>query len=201
MNSDRPSHNDDTVRYYDRNSRAFVDRSRALDMTSLYRPFLALIPPGGHILDAGCGSGRDSKAFGDQGYRVTAMDASKAMVAEAADFIGRPVRLLRLQEMAFQDEFDGVWACASLLHVPRNEIDAVLERITQALKPEGVLYASFKEGEQDRVADGRFFSDYTQSSLTELLARQPQLQTRQVWTTRADDGVNWVNALARKAAV
>jgi SAM-dependent methyltransferase len=200
MNSHPRSDRDDTVRYYDQNSRAFIVRSRGLDMASLYRPFLACIPPGGHILDAGCGSGRDARAFLDRGYLVTALDASEAMVAEAADFIGQRVLLMRFQEIAFEDEFDGVWACASLLHVPRAEMDAVLARIVRALKPEGLLYLSFKEGQQDRIADGRFFSDYTEGSLTALLARQSALELLQVWTTRGQD-VNWINGLARKPAV
>jgi 2-polyprenyl-3-methyl-5-hydroxy-6-metoxy-1,4-benzoquinol methylase len=134
-----------------------------------------MLPPNAHILDAGCGSGRDSKAFTSMGFRVTAIDASEEMVSLASQYSGLPVKLLRFQDLDFNEEFDAIWACASLLHVPRAEIDDVLTRLANAPKSGGIMYMSFKHGLRERTKNGRFFNDYTEESLHRQLARHPQL--------------------------
>ena len=115
----------------DRHGAAFADRTRDLDIAVLYEPFLALVPKGGYILDAGCGSGRDSKAFLD--YRVLSIDASETMAEIAPAITGHNVQVLGFQEIDFVEEFEGVWACGSLLHVPRNEMRTVIEKLVAAL--------------------------------------------------------------------
>src|SRR5512140_122033 len=114
-----------TLDYYEENAEAFDQRTRDVDMSPIYEEFLPLLPAGGYILDAGCGTGRDSAEFLKRGFRVLAMDASKAMVARAAKRIGQPVLNISFAQMQFDHEFDGVWACASLLHVPRREMPQV----------------------------------------------------------------------------
>ena len=136
----------ETLAYYDRHASRYVRETRNVDMSPLYQPFLDLLPEGGRILDAGCGSGRDSRAFLARGYDVTAIDGSPAMVAHAAEATGILVRYLRFEDIAYEDEFDGVWACASLLHVPKSRIDGVLRRLSRALKVGGILHVSFKDG-------------------------------------------------------
>jgi SAM-dependent methyltransferase len=138
----------DSAAYYDRNADAFVAGTIAADMAAFYGPFLARVPDGGAILDAGCGSGRDSRRFKDRGYAVTAFDASEAMVRRSAALLGQPVLHLRLQDLAFADAFDGVWACASLLHVPRAEMGDVLGRLALVLLGAGLLVAGYLEGQQ-----------------------------------------------------
>jgi SAM-dependent methyltransferase len=135
-----------TLAYYDSQSEEFCQRTATLDMSRFYAPFLELMPAGGSILDAGCGSGRDSLAFLQKGYRVVSMDASPAMVKAAAALIGKTVRLLTFAEMDFDAEFDGIWACASLLHVPREHLSCILARFARALKSNGAFYLSFKYG-------------------------------------------------------
>src|SRR5262245_22485962 len=125
-------HSDPTVAYYDRHADSFVQDTLGVDMTALYKPFLALVPAGGHILDAGCGSGRDAREFKRRGYAVTAFDASPELVRLATGVIGQPVEVLRFQDMPFEEEFDGVWACASLVHVPAAEIEAVFANLIRA---------------------------------------------------------------------
>ena len=97
-----------------------------VDMTPLYRCFLPLLPEQAHVLDAGCGSGRDALAFAKLGYRVTAFDASPALVALAESHLRRPVQCLHFQDIAWRETFDGIWACASLLHVPAAELPDVI---------------------------------------------------------------------------
>lgn len=181
------------------NAEQFCARTAQLDLRHLYRPFQELVPPGGHILDAGCGSGRDSLYFQSAGYQVTAFDASRRMVEAASRLLGRPVQLMTFQELDFSGAFDGIWACASLLHVPRREMQGVLARLARALVPGGVLYASFKYGDGEGWRGERLFNSYDEQSFAELLQSVPALSTTQVWQTtdvrpdRADE--RWLNAL------
>ena len=100
--------------------------------------FLDNVPAGGAVLEAGCGSGRDALVFLRAGRAVTAFDGSAEMVRRASAHTGLPVRHMTFQEMDWDSAFDGVWASASLLHVPRAELPAVMQRIVRALKPRGV---------------------------------------------------------------
>lgn len=189
--------------YYDERADAFYADSVGADMSALYEPFLALLPAGGHVLDAGCGSGRDARAFLDRGYRVTAFDGSKEMAARASQLLGQPVLHLTFQALDREAEFDGVWACASLLHVPRAEMGDVLDRLTRALKPGGTLFLSFKYGDGEREQGGRFFNDYDEASFARLSAGHPALTPQKVWRT-ADArpgraGESWLAALLLRA--
>src|SRR5262245_5024139 len=155
MSTSRPSDPvAETLLYYERNAPTCISDTAGVDMSPLYEPFLALVPAGGRILDAGCGSGRDSLAFMARGYQVLAIDGAAAMVRAAAA-ASVPAGRLRLQEVDFDAKFDGVWACASLLHVPRVEILEVLGRLARALRPGGVMYLSFKRGDGEVWRDGR----------------------------------------------
>ncbi|MGD9298871.1 MAG: class I SAM-dependent methyltransferase [Thiohalocapsa sp.] len=113
-------------------------------MSSLYGCFLPLLPEPADILDAACGSGRDARAFATLGHEGTAFDASPALVALAEHHVGQTVHCLRFQDISWQDAFDGIWACASLPYVPAAKLPVVMRRLRRALKPGGVLYASFK---------------------------------------------------------
>jgi|SRR5579863_955163 len=173
-----------TTLFYDSHAQDYSESTIGLDVRELREPFLKELRPGSHILDAGCGSGRDSKAFLDRGYRVTAIDASPGLARLASAYTGLQCEVLAFQEMQFREEFDGVWACASLLHVPLRDIDNVMTRFVRALKPGGVFYISLKEGQGERIAeDGRFFNYYSLDSFRKLLARCPALREASFWTT------------------
>ena len=147
------SQHSDTIRYYDEHADDYIRGTIGLEMQSLHEPFLDLLPAGGRILDAGCGSGRDSQVFINRGYRVTSIDASKKMVAATTQLTGQPALQMRLQDISFADEFDGIWACASLLHVPFVELTLVLQVFARALRSSGICYASFKDvvGERNQI--------------------------------------------------
>jgi SAM-dependent methyltransferase len=197
-----PLHSDPTTAYYDAHAERYVDETFGLDMADLYEPFLALVPPHGHILDAGCGSGRDALAFLRGGYRVTAIDASTEMAQRARELIGQPVEVRRFQDLSYEEEFNGIWACASLLHVPRLEMDGVFRRFVRALPPGGAWYMSFKLGEREEVRSGRLFTDYTETGLRQLIEGHPLLTLDRIWRTgdvRPEvSEQRWVNALVRK---
>jgi 2-polyprenyl-3-methyl-5-hydroxy-6-metoxy-1,4-benzoquinol methylase len=158
-----------------------------------------LVRPGGKILDAGCGSGRDSLAFLERGYDVTAIDASARLGALASKLLDRPVLQMTFQEIAWRQEFDGIWASASLLHVPRSEIDDVLGRLARALKPGGAMFLSFKHGNREGERNGRWFNSYDEAAFHDLLGLQPMLELVRVWLnedTRPEQaGEWWLNAV------
>lgn len=130
--------------------------SRQQFVENLYAPFLSLVKPGGRILDLGCGSGRDSKNFIQKGYEVEAVDSSPTLCRLASDYIGREVICQDMEEIEYRDEFDGTWACASLVHITKKEIHKMLEKLTCALGKTGVLYMSLKYGQGEAVKSGRF---------------------------------------------
>jgi 2-polyprenyl-3-methyl-5-hydroxy-6-metoxy-1,4-benzoquinol methylase len=187
--------------FYDENSQLFADATLSLDMSHLYEPFLACLSPGAHILDAGCGSGRDTIVFLQNGYRVTAIDSSPRMVEIASKNTGIVVKLLQFQELSVAQEFDGIWACASLLHVPRAEIDEVLRNFVKALKPGGTLFGSVKWGNSDRWHENRLFVDYNEKTIVELFESQPAFTLDRHWTSQdfrpGRSGDKWLNFIAR----
>ena len=190
-----------TMNYYQNHAQTFFDGTVDLDMTPLYADFMAHLPEQACVLDAGCGSGRDALAFARKGYNVEAFDASAKLVALARHYSGLPVREMTFDQLNETQKYDGIWCCASLLHVPYNELPAVINTLARALKPGGVWYLSFKYGDSERELAGRRFSDMTESRLTALLAPLPELTIHKMWITqdqRPDHDENWLNALVNK---
>lgn len=193
---------DKTIAYYEDSAEVFGEATRSLDMAALYKPFTDLLQPGASILEAGCGSGRDARAFIEEGYKVTAFDASAKLARQASALAGIEVKLMRFEEIPFNAEFDGIWACASLLHVPMADFQAVLAALTRALKPGGILYTSFKYGEDEGLRNGRWFNDFNEAKLQAELSLQPNLELVRSWTT-TDVRPNretevWLNCLCRR---
>lgn len=187
--------------FYDQNAAEFFASTIDVDMSPLYGNFLPLVPKGGHILDAGCGSGRDAKHFLQCGYRVTALDASQTLCDLASEHIGQNVYCMHFNEMAWQRRFDAVWACASLLHVPQTQLPTAFSHLIRALKPNGVMYASFKYGHGERQKDGRHFTDMNEDSIAELISQTDHLDLMAQWLTedrRPDRVETWINILLRK---
>ncbi len=189
--------------YYDTHADSFVLQTVNVDMTPLYARFLAHLPEKARILDAGCGSGRDAKAFLNVGHDVVAMDASIEMARRAAVLIGQPVLHIRFEDIEFSDEFDGIWASASLLHVPRTSMVSVLQRLCKALKAGGTLYMSFKLGTEERIKDGRLFNDQDENSLATAISQVSGLEILDLWRTvdrrPGRDHEHWLNCIARQA--
>lgn len=191
--------------YYQAHAEEYFRATVDLDMRSIYERFLGELTSGAHIADAGCGSGRDTRAFIDKGYVVTSFDSSPEMARLASAYTGQNCKVLRFQEMDFQQEFDGIWACASLIHVPRHEMSDVLRRFVAAVRPGGVIYASFIEGAGERTGtDGRFYNCYTAEILSELIRRVVGAGEVVCW--KSDEIASpakrppWLNVLFKKHA-
>ncbi|MGI1671822.1 MAG: class I SAM-dependent methyltransferase [Neptuniibacter sp.] len=189
-----------TTDYYEQNAQDFFDGTVEVDMSVLYDCFLPLVPKQGSILDAGCGSGRDALFFKNKGYEVTAFDASEALCELASELLNQTVECMRFNEMKRQGEFDAVWACASLLHVPKAELLGSISALIGSLKPDGVMYCSFKFGEGERESGGRFFTDMTEESFRSLMNDiRPEAEV-ETWITedqRPDRNESWLNAIIR----
>ncbi len=189
--------------YYDTNAEAFIDSTLHADVSGLYARFEEKLRPGCSILDLGCGSGRDSLYYAKCGYRVSALDPSPAMCAHTRSLVDIPVYEMQAEDMTFQEAFDAVWACASLLHVPRGRQVPVLKKIAAALKEGGICYCSWKYGDSDREKDGRHFTDLTEASFRALLQKVPELREEAVWTTQdvrsGREDQKWLNVLLRKS--
>jgi SAM-dependent methyltransferase len=192
-----------TIAYYDDHAEEFIRDTFDVDMADLYRPFLECMPQGGRILDAGCGSGRDSLAFLRLGYEVVSVDASERMVEATRSVTWGDVRQMTFESVEFEDEFDGIWACASLLHVPRPDLGGVLVRLGRALNSKGILYLSFKHGNCERTEHGRFFHDLDEVALRLLFTGDPRLEIVNLWISEdvrneRRGNQQWINALARR---
>lgn len=193
----------ETLNYYNTNAKDFIEGTLNVDMSELRTKFLNYLPQAAHILDAGCGSGRDSLAFKEAGYKVTAIDGSEAMCNQTAELIGQPVRRVIFQEIEDVNLYDGIWACATLLHVPEEDMVDVFRRLSRALKGGGILYVSFKYGDFEGERNGRYFSDYTEERFAKLLAHFKELVIVEQGITvdkRPDREEKWLNVIVRKMA-
>ena len=147
----------DTLQFYRRNAEAYAGWAKA--PSARLKEFMALLPPGGSILELGCGAGNHSAEMLAAGFKLRVTDGSPEMAEIASRRLGHPVEAMLFDELDDHEAYDGVWASACLLHVPRHELAGILGRIRRALKPDGVFYASFKTGEGDgRDSLGRYYS-------------------------------------------
>ena len=190
-----------TIDYYNKHAEEFTASTFKVEMESLYAPFLRYLPEQASILDLGCGSGRDSFAFKNKGYQVEAIDYSAELVKKAKELTGIEVRQQSFYELNESEKYDGIWACASLLHCDRDCLPEVIGRIFKALKPKGVCYMSFKYGNTDREKEGRSFTDLNEQQAHELIKQIDQALLLQQWITvdkRPDRTEKWLNILIKK---
>ena len=190
-----------TSNYYNQHAQAFFENTYQVEMESLYVPFLRYLPEQASILDLGCGSGRDILAFKKKGYQVEAIDYSAELVKKARELTNIEVCQQSFYDLAENNKYDGIWACASLLHCDRDRLPEVMGRIFKALKPNGVLYMSFKYGNTDREKDGRQFTDLDEQQAQALLDQLDGVELLQQWVSvdkRPDRNEEWLNILWKK---
>lgn len=192
---------DSTRQFYETQAAAYAQSTLNAQMTAVYDRFLARVPAGARILDAGCGSGRDLAAFKARGYLPTGIDASAALVQLAAQHSNAPCWQMDLTQLAFQGCFEAVWACASLLHLPRHKLLPVLKRLHAALTQGGTLYVSLKAGVGAVTgADGRYFVLYGRDELVQTL-QGAGFAVCEVWDSSSvlpGQAAAWLNVIARQ---
>lgn len=159
-----------TIAYYDQNAAAFETDTLTADMTFLQDKFISYLPANSFVLDFGCGSGRDTKYFLSKNLKVKAIDGSEKMCEIAHKNTGIEIENVSFLDFDCEENcFDGIWACASILHLKLAELKIVLKKLEFALKSNGILYASFKYGENERIAGERFFTDMTEKTFLQFL--------------------------------
>ncbi len=157
------------MEFYDTNASLFIESWMSADMKGEYEEFEKLVKQGGSILDGGCGSGRDSLYFLQKGYDVTAFDPSDEMIKYASQFTGLSVKKLRWEDLADKDKYNAVWASASLYHVNRADMNAVFDKIADALKDNGILFASYRDRPDDFEEGGRKFTSFDKNTFSKFI--------------------------------
>ena len=193
---------DKTLEYYNTNAEKFAENTLFVDFSQVQCEFLNLLMPESYILDFGCGSGRDTKYFLEHGYRVDAVDGSVKLCRIAREFTGIQVRQMLFQELQEKEKYDGIWACASVLHVPKIELADIFRKMCNAVKVGGIIYTSFKYGNFEGERNGRFFRDFTEKSFCEFVKNIQELCIEKMWVTgdvrdgRGDE--RWLNIILRR---
>ena len=198
MNSNHAS--DSTLGYYAKHAEAFIARTHEVDMQHVRERFVSRLPSGASILDLGCGSGRDLVAFKAMGYSPRGLEPVHALAVHARNVSGCEVVEKTVQEAGFDSVFDGIWACASLLHVPRAELPTALTRIARWARGGGWLSASFKNGDRERHDEGRYFNDLTPDLARTMLSGIDEWKLVETWNDQDSRGrdLSWTNILAKR---
>lgn len=161
----------DTLDYYNKNASEYFEQTLNGNFTENYERFLSRIPQNAYILDFGCGSGRDSKYFIENGYKVKAIDGSIEMCKLASEYIGQEVECMKFDELNEENVYDGIWACSSILHVEKEQLGNILEKMITALKEKGIIYTSFKKGVKDEIKEGKYYNYLTKEKLEEIIEK------------------------------
>lgn len=194
--------NDMIQQYYNNNAKDLYEKTIGIDLHEIYAIFESYLKMGDKILDVGFGSGRDSLYFNDKRYDVVSIDFAKEVVVRGKSLLNNEVLLVDVEDIRYENEFDGIWASAILLHYKEENILGILERCAIALKKEGVLYVSFKYGQGETTRKGRFFNDFTEEKFESLMKKQNTLVVDKVWKTEdarsSREGHFWLNAILKK---
>ena len=191
-----------TIEYYENNAESFSQGTLNVDFSDVQDRFASLMPDGAFVLDFGCGSGRDTKYFLGRGFKVDAIDGSESLCKIASENTGIEVRNMLFSELDADEIYDGIWACSSILHLPKEELRDVFGRMIRALKKGGYIYTSFKYGEAEGLRKGRYFTDFTEKTFREFICEKPEMEVTDEWVS-ADvrPGRNeekWLNIILKK---
>ena len=194
---------DNTLNYYAKNTEEFIASTLEADMSQTQKKFLALLPKGAHILDLGCGSGRDSLCFIQQGFQVTAVDGSLELAKFASELIGQEVIVADFKDLELPpSSFDAIWASASLLHVHSEDLPGILAKVIDFAKPRANFYMSFKYGDYEGERGGRYYTDLVEALFADYLQKSGRsLEIIEQWVAkdvRPEKPELWLNTFARK---
>lgn len=186
--------------YYNENAKSFIEDTFNCDMSGLYEFFERYLNDAKTILDLGFGSARDSLYFQNKGYTVYSIDPTLEFCENAKKLGLKHVFQMNAQEMNFENLFDGIWACASLLHVPSNELNDVFKKCSRSLKDSGTMYVSFKYGDFEGTRNGRFFLDLNEESIKKYLENTGLsiVDTMITNDVREYKSTKWLNVILKK---
>ncbi|MES1964933.1 class I SAM-dependent methyltransferase [Psychrobacter sp. AH5] len=197
-----------TLDFYNKHAHDFIKQTLDVDMHTLYQPFINHLSNSddSHILDIGCGSGRDAVYFASLGYQVTAIDGSQQLIDWAkchhdSDIDWQSCTFSDLVQKNGPNKFSGIWACASLLHVPFTELSTLINTLLAMLEKGGVFYISFKHGNHERFDNGRFFCDMNERRWQFIKQKLNYNFSDTIWLTedqRIDKTKTWFNILIKR---
>ena len=191
-----------TIGYYNKNAKNYFETTINGNMKLSYKKFLEYIPKKGYILDLGCGSGRDSKYFIENGYKIKAIDGSLELCLLAEKYMNHKVIHMNFSELNDLNEYDGIWSCATILHLTKQEFIKVLKKLIRALKEEGIIYISFKDGIGEELKDGRYFMYYTENQFEEIINLFDKIEILDKYITYSSTNPNekrkWNNYILKK---
>lgn len=194
--------NNNTIIYYDENADLYFQNTVSVDMDKAYNCFEKYVSPKGKVVDIGAGSGRDIKHFRNKGYSVQGIDASAELCKRASAYTGIDVECMLIENWNPQIQYDGVWANASLVHLPLEEIERFVLKLPDALETSGVAYLSFKCGITTGMdSEGRFFSNVTEDYLFSIVNAVPTIKILELWKSEDNMGRTdfyWINVLIGK---
>lgn len=191
-----------TLNYYNNNAIDFVTNTRNVDFTTTQNTFIKHLPKASKILDFGCGSGRDTKYFLDQGFLVDAIDGSSELCKLATEYTGIEVTCMQFQDIEVLNRYNAIWACSSILHLSIDELKIVFIKLAAALKTNGIVYTSFKYGDFEGYRDDRYFIDMMEEKFMNLLDEIQVFAMEKIWITSdvrpGRDDEKWLNVIVRK---
>ena len=194
-----------TINYYNLNAKNFIENTQNADMHIPQNRFHRLLAEHASILDIGCGAGRDTKFFLQKGYDVTATDGSAELCKLVSAFSGIDVKEMLFQDLDAISMYNGIWACSSILHLPKIEQFPVFQKMCNALKENGVIYTSFKYGNFEGERNGRYFTDFREDTFQEFIKEIPELTVEEQQITfdvRPGRGEEkWLNLILRKGNI
>jgi len=167
--------------------------------------FISLLPKNARILDAGCGSGRDSCYLAEEKMDVSAIDIIPELLEEAKTRVKNVnFQLMDMTDVKFQEcSFDGIWCMSSLSDVEKKDAPAVIKNFNSILKNNGILYIAVREGSGEKVLEKGFFNDlprfyafYSQAELEDVLVKN-SFKIISSAVSEAND-IRWVEVFAKK---
>ena len=193
---------DPTRKSYDQFAVQAADRFWGFELTETWEDFDHSLPRGAKVADIGCGPGRDTAQFNQRGFWATGLDYSIGILQEAMRRAPAPYLQGDMRTLPYAPEsFEGVWACASLLHLPRDQAPGVLAEIWRIMKPQGSLYLALKEGQGnywDTKEGERFFTLFQEDEMRNML-QAAGFEIHRVVINPGEDAP-WLNIFARKPA-
>ncbi len=185
--------------YYEINAKRYAEETFSVDMSEQYKKFLPLLREQARILDLGSGSGRDACYFQKKGYQVTALEPSKNLCREIRKVFSGKIVCSDIQSYQPEQRFDGIWACASLLHLQEKEVLSFFEKINLYLNDNGIIYLSGKNGiPTGEAPDGRYFLEFTEALKEKILVTNERIRLNELWYSEdvsGRKGFRWVNMI------
>lgn len=195
----------ETLKYYDENASKYCEQTINTDMSEAYTRFIAFLTDGACILDFGCGSGRDSKYFLSKGYKVTAIDGSSEMCKLTSNYIGQKVNCMDFSELSDKSLYDGIWVCSSIVHVEKEKLPDILNKIVDSLKVGGIIYTCFKNGSGFEIKEGKYYNYMTPEEFIGVLKEfVPNAELIDSYSNETYKGTvgksssNWINFLVKR---